>query len=422
MDKEERKTFGESTSMSDSQIFYAAIDTVSLWEVATKQREYIDEDDLYIWQNIERPYLWTLLSTDGIPFDSDRWMERTNRYKDQAEEIDNSLAFNPRSPKQITEFFKTNYRIKLDSTNEEALTKLLEKNPDILEAKLILESRGLTKAAGTYGEGWLPFVDGGRVFPAWRQIGAGTGRVSVGGKVGIQNVPKLPEYRSCFRALPNHKLVIVDYASQEPRIFAHLSQDQKLIDIFRSGRDYYLSLGEEIFETSIPDKKDHRRNMMKSVALGATYGMTKKGLAKKLNITEAHAQELLDKLFMKFPGAAAYVEEANVWKPYVTTILGRKFWGNKAEYNWTNNYCNSPIQGSAADATKIAANLARKRLGFNPFVIYMHDEIVAMFPNEQLEDGKEVLATAMVEVQEKLHPDVPGGVELIVSDSWNTKE
>jgi hypothetical protein len=45
-----------------------------------------------------------------------------------------------------------------------------------------------------------------------------------------------------------------------------------------------------------------------------------------------------------------------------------------------------------------------------------------MFPDDQLEEGKEILARAMVEVQEKLHPDVPGGVELIVSDTWNTKE
>jgi len=420
MDKEERKTFGESTSMSDSQIFYAAIDTVSLWEVATKQREYIDEDDLYIWQNIERPYLWTLLSTDGIPFDSDKWMERTNRYKAQAEEIDNSLPFNPRSPKQVTQFFKDVYKVNLKSTNEEALTELLAKKPYIKEAQLILESRGLTKAAGTYGEGWLPFVEDGKVFPAWRQIGTETARVAVRGKVGIQVVPHTKEYRECFRAEDGYSFVIADYSSQEPKILAHLTQDPTLLEIFNEGKDIYIEVGYRVFGERF-DKKDPRRQMMKSVILGVSYGMTNTGLAAKLEITKEHADELLDKFFDAFPAVAQYVQDCAEWKSYVTSILGRKYWGNKAKFGWERNYQNSPIQMSAADTTKVAANAIRKRLGYNPCIIYVHDELVTMFPDDQLEYGMQVVKEEMERVQGILHPGIPGKVDVFVGKDWSEK-
>lgn len=422
VDKSVREEFGEATEVDNDMLFYAAVDVCALFEVANAQLEEIDDDDLGIWKNIERDYLWTVASTQGIPFDVSSWQKRTAKYRQQAEEIDAALPFNPRSWQQIKNHFAENYGIKLASTNEETMSGLLLTHPNIKEVQMILDSRWLTKAAGTYGDNWLPFVEDGRVYPAWRQIGTETGRMSVGGVVGIQTVPKLSEYRSCFIALPGHKLGIVDYSSQEPRIFAHLCGDEKMKQIFIDGRDYYLSLGEEIFETNITDKKDPRRNMMKSVSLGATYGMTQHGLSTKLGITKDHAQELLDALFHKFPGADKYAREANRWKPYVTTIMGRKFWGNKMSYQWSNNYANAPIQGSAADANKMAANLTRKRLGYNPFLIYMHDEIVAMFPDKDVKEGMQVLVSSMIEVQETLHPDVPGGVDPIVSSTWNTKE
>lgn len=244
----------------------------------------------------------------------------------------------------------------------------------------------------------------------------------------IQTMPKDDEKRKCITASSDYKLVICDYSSQEPRILAYETQDPKLIQIFVDKKDVYSAIGFEIFNEKF-NKSDPRRKDMKSVVLGVNYGLSKYGLATKLNETREEkdyididgAQELLDKFFDKFPVTAKFVKECHVWKPYVTTILGRKFWGNPYMNGWERNYQNHPMQGSAVDCTKIAAAKIRKRLGYNPIIIYMHDELVCDVPVETLEHDSKVIQDTMVEVQEWMHPGIPGGVEMYIGQNWSCK-
>jgi DNA polymerase I-like protein with 3'-5' exonuclease and polymerase domains len=245
----------------------------------------------------------------------------------------------------------------------------------------------------------------------------------------IQTVPKKKEYRECFVASPDHMLVIHDYSSQEPRILAYVTQDPKLIQIFMDKKDIYIEIGFEIFGERF-DKKDPRRNDMKSVVLGVSYGLTKYGLANKLNenreeenyISVDGAQELLDTFFDRFPVTDKFVRECGIWKPNVSTILGRKFWGNPYKNGWERNYQNHPCQGSAVDCTKMATVKIRNRLGYNPCIIFMHDELVCDVPIATLEHDAKVIEDTMVEVQEWMHPGIPGGVEQFIGKNWSAKK
>ena len=422
MDKSVRDEFSdaEQTTMTDEQIFYCAVDVIATWQVAKAQMAVIDEDDLGIWNNVEKPFLYTLLSSKGIMFDGVKWMERANRDRALAVELDAALPFNPRSPKQVKEWLLTK-KIKTDSTDEKHLAEILEKHPELTEIEQTLTARGLSKAAGTYGQGWVDELEeDGRVYPQWRQI-LETGRSSAGGRVAIQTMPHVKEYRECVVASPGHTLVINDYSAQEPRILAALTQDPTLIKIFKSGKDIYISIGFEVFG-EVFDKKDPRRQAMKSIILGVSYGMSASGLAAKLEISVEEAEGMLAIFFKKFPLVKKWVDECNVWKPYTTSILGRKFWGNQYTNSWSRNYQNFPCQGSAADCTKISASKIVRRLGYNPLTIYLHDEIVCDVPNEDLERATKIISDTMSEVAEwQVNGMFICPVETFIGQTWAAK-
>lgn len=441
--KDTRKEFtqSETTTMTDDQIFYAACDIVGTWMVAKEQREQIDEDDLNLWNHVEKQFLWVLLDGKGPSFDSEKWTVRYQHDAQLAIELDEQLPFNPRSPKQVKDYFLKNFKVKLEGTAEGVLSEYLLKKYGLSDesteeqiaevtsehedAKLIydiLTARGLSKASKTYGAKWVAGVEAdGRIHPSWKQIGAETGRMSCAGDFPLQTMPHKKEYRECIIAAPGHTMVVNDFSSQEPKELAYITGDPTLIKIFQDKKDVYIEVGFEIFGERF-GKKDPRRQQMKSIILGISYGMSKYGLARKLEITVDEAEELLDLFYARFPAVKKWVDSCAVWKPYATTILGRKFWGNPYKNGWERNYQNHPMQGSAADCTKIAAAKLRKRMGYNPCLIYMHDELVCEFPNEDLERGAKMMTDVMIEVQEwMVNCEIPGGLEQGIGNSWNCK-
>lgn len=430
MNKSVREEFLEDTGqpMTDDQIFYGAVDVVATWQLAKAQMSKIDSDDKGIWENVEMPFLWVLLSSRGIYFDSDNWKQRIERANAELALATAKLPFNPKSSTQVKQYLLDNYpKIikKLESSDEKTLTLLDHKfgdaNPNLREElATILAARGDSKSGGTYGAKWIDAVEeDGRIYPSWNQIGAKTGRMSAEG-LAVQTIPHDPEYRKSFRAEPGSVLVIKDYSSQEPRLLACVTGDKKLIDIFQSGKDVYISIGFEIFG-EVFDKKDKRRQDMKSIILGVSYGMTF-GLAAKLGVSQEDAEKLLKIFFKKFPQVKKWVDSCQVWSNYAVTILGRKFWGNPYKNGWERNYQNHPMQGSASDCTKIAAALTYEELGYNPFIIYMHDELVAEFTKEQLEHGNAVMNKNMLSAQEWMHNyKVPGGLETFIGETWASK-
>ena len=424
LDKSVRDEFlevPEDHKMTDEQIFYAAADVVATYYVAKEQMKQIDDDDRNVYENVEMPYLWVLLSSKGIPFDGKSWMERVHKAEEKIAELDAQIPFNPRSPKQVQEFLKENYKINTKSTDEKHLAMILAKHPNVKEIEMILTSRGLSKDAKTYGKKWVDAIEeDGRIYPSWNQI-LETGRMSAPGDVTIQTTPHAKEYRKCIIASRGCKLVIKDYSAQEPRILAYITQDEKLMDIFASGKDIYIAVGFEIFGEHF-DKNDPRRKHMKSIILGLSYGMGISTLAEKMGVDEETATEWMNLFFEKFPGVKEWYDGTSEWTPYVTTIIGRKFWGNPYSNGWSRNYKNFPMQGSAADCTKIASAKAYEELGYNPFLIYMHDELVAEFTKDKLAHGERVMDKWMIDTQEWMHSGIPGSLETFIGADWSVKK
>lgn len=113
----------------------------------------------------------------------------------------------------------------------------IEDHDRLILAYLLLKKT--EQAITTFGKEWLKHVHPitGRVHSNYRQI-LNTSRMS-STKPNLQNISG-GEYRNCFIPRKGNKMLNADYAAQEIRIVADVTQDEAFVDFFISGDDTFL--------------------------------------------------------------------------------------------------------------------------------------------------------------------------------------
>lgn len=217
----------------------------------------------------------------------------------------------------------------------------------------ILDSRAFDKALSTYVDKIPGIVNpkDKRLHCRFNQIGADTGRVS-SNNPNLQNIPSRPiklstgekidaghDIRQFFCATDGYVLLSSDYSAQEPRITAHLSKDEKMIQAYREGKDVYCQIASVSFGVPYDECKEFRpdgthnpegkarRNSAKSIVLGILYGRGIPSIAEQLGKSVKEAQTVYDKVLESFPGLKSFIEESQSMareKGFVTTVWGRK--------------------------------------------------------------------------------------------------
>jgi DNA polymerase-1 len=388
---------------------------------------------MMLWKTIDLPALWAVLDFQGFRLDVEAWKQLAVANKERVSEIDEDLPLNPRSPKQVlARLQKVDKRI--TSTGVKQLQMFLHRHPHTEEAKLveqILESRKFGKRASTYGESFLEnmveHVDGlDLVFSDYSINGAETSRMAASG--GMHNIPirDTKEFRKCFIARPKHKLVIADYDSQEATITAFLTQDERLIEIVKSGEKIYIAVARDIFNQEVK-KGTVEYAKAKAIVLGMDFGMTEYGLAQRLNISKLEAIELIEKFYQTFPGVERWVNKQEKNTTVAYTVLGRKCWLNKYSSQCRNNSLNDPHQGTAADITKKALGYIHKDWSSAyefPFCVVgvFHDEIVLDVPEGLAEHTKRFVSDRMVKAAEEICQEIPFKVDATIAGNWSQKE
>jgi DNA polymerase-1 len=435
LEKDTREEFKTATTMDTGRIEYACRDAINTWRICEFQRKILTKSDWRIWTEVDRDALWAVLDFKGMAINVDKWMELAKNNKQYADELKAQLPFNPDSPKQVKEYLGVRGFKGIKNAQADTIKNLIKRYPKAEAVSLAIaqqEYKMYAKRASTYGERFISDhleddEDVPTIFPDWEVTKALTGRMACSAP-NLQNIPTRDTkvFRECFIARPNHKIVIWDYSAQEPRITAYLSQDKRLIQIFKEGKDVYCEMALDIHNKVI-DKRDPLRSDMKPIFLGATYGLSKYGLAKKLDCSIDDAEWYLSTFFKKFPGVADYVKHQQLEKKYVKTILGRKSWLNP--YDETNkgerNSLNSPIQGSAGDMIKQAFSMMHKEWKFDfPYSVIdvVHDEIGADVPEEYAEDVRTFGRDCCIAVSEKMCAGIPFSVDDYVGENWACKE
>ena len=203
-----------------------------------------------------------------------------------------------------------------------------------------------------------------------------------------------------------------------------------MIHAFTSGEDVHTMTASNVFGVKPEDVTKEMRRRAKAVNFGIVYGQSKYGLAKSIGITNAEAQEFIDKYFETYPRVKEYmnneVEFVNA-HGYVETIFGRKRY--LAAELMSPNYqirefaqraaINQPLQGTAADLIKMAMIDVQKELESKnlktKMIMQVHDELVFEVPKEELETVKELVLRCM-ELNQPLK--VPLEVDINCGSSW----
>jgi DNA polymerase-1 len=319
------------------------------------------------------------------------------------------------------------------STNAEALTTLFEQNGHPFLEKL-LAHREVTKIRQIVETISKSVGIDSRIHTTYVQTGTSTGRLS-SENPNLQNIPVRSDrgrlIRDAFIVGEDFEtLLTADYSQIEMRILAHLSQDEGLIEAFKSGEDLHKFVGSRIYGVPPAEVTGAMRSKVKAMSYGLVYGLSEYGLAKQLRITNADAKQLMADYFDRFGGVRRYlsevVEEAKL-RGYTETIAGRrrpfpdlqsKIFAVKE--NARRAALNAPIQGTAADIMKTAMINVDKALVKakvkSRILLQVHDELVIEIAKGELAKVQELVIQGMTEAATLA---VPLDVSVGVGKSWD---
>ena len=444
-DDEEEKDFRKLPLQEAAP--YAVADSTIIWdlkEILEKKLE--DRNQLDLLHELELPLIRVLRDMEyaGVKLDREKLAAGENNLRDRLDSLQgeiNDLAgeeINPNSPKQVREILFEKLDLPViertktgPSTNARVLEELSEEHP--LPEKII-EYRELSKTLNTYVEALPETInpETGRVHTSFNQTATATGRLS-SSEPNLQNIPKGSqlgsELRKAFVAPEGKLLVGADYSQVELRMLAHLSEDEELIDTFKSGKDLHTKTAAEIFDVTPLEVDKEMRDRAKRVNFGIVYGITKYGLSKDLGISNDEAEEYIDRFFELYPGAKRFIDrlihlaEEN---HYAATIFNRRrYLPNINSDNWQRrsydrrNAINTPIQGSAADLMKIAMINAHEAVeeDYLPgeLLLQIHDELIMEVEETEAEEAGEKLKEIM---EDSLQMKVPLKVDVEIGDNW----
>ncbi len=303
------------------------------------------------------------------------------------------------------------------TTKESELEKLREEHAIIGE---ILSYRELAKLLGTYIDAMPELADReSRIHTTFLQAGSATGRMATKDP-GLQNIPIRSDLgraiRHAFIAPSGYKLLTFDYSQIELRIAAWLSGDEKLTDIFRSGRDVHAVVAAQVFNVPEEQVDYEMRRRAKVINFGILYGMGVNALRANLGTDRAEAQKFLNEYFKNFATLARYLDHTKAdaeRKGYTETYYGRRryFAGLKSPLPYIRAQAermaiNAPIQGTEADIVKLAMIKGEEKLkdmgeaSAAHLLLQVHDELVY-----EVEEKKvKAIAKAIKEVMENILP------------------
>ncbi len=318
------------------------------------------------------------------------------------------------------------------ATDEETMEELAVGHP---LPRLVLTYRSLAKLKSTYVDTLPGFVnpDTGRIHTSYSQIAAATGRLA-SSDPNLQNIPiRTSEgraIREAFVADPGHVFVSADYSQVELRLLAHLSGDENLIAAFRSGADVHRSTAARIFKVAESDVTPDLRGRAKAINFGVIYGMGPQRLARETHVTMLEAKKFIEDYFATYPRVRAWLDETVAEarrSGYVTTLLGRRRYlpgllddDPRLRVQAENVAVNTPVQGTAADAIKLAMIRIHERLEAKApttrMLLQIHDELLFEVP----ERDRERVTALVVEAMEGAIPlDVPLKVDVGHGRNWS---
>ena len=430
---------------------YAAEDADVTWRLhAHLARRMPDEGAVRVYQRVDRPLIPVVarMEREGIKVDRAELSRLSETFAETISDLETAIhkdagqEFTIGSPKQLGEVlfdtlgYKGGKKGKSGqySTDQSVLERLAGEGAEI--ANKVLEYRQLSKLKSTYTDALQEAINPatGRVHTSYSLVGAQTGRLS-STDPNLQNIPIRTaigrQIRKAFVPEDGNVLLAADYSQIELRLAAHMADVDTLKDAFANGEDIHARTAREMYGEVTRDT----RARAKTINFAILYGISRWGLAGRLDVEPDEAQAMIDTYFQRFPGIQRYIvrtlEEVRE-RGYSETLFGRKTWfprinsKNQTERQGSERAAiNAPIQGTSADIIKRAMvrmlpALEAEGLGAVRMLLQVHDELVFELPENLVEKASPVIERVMAEAAlPAVDLSVPLGIEIGTGPSWD---
>lgn len=228
-----------------------------------------------------------------------------------------------------------------DQFNDDLVDHLAKKHTWAAKLK---DYNKLNKIQSAYVDRFLEGSENGRYYWYFKQHGTTSGRFSS----DSQQLPRVLEegevsdlvlsynniIRSFLIAERGRKFIICDQSSLEPRVFASVSNDPNLINVFINNEDLYSRVAIQAFKLKglSAQKKDPNyvktvrpelRQRAKSIALAIPYGAGAWQIGQSLDIHINEAQKLIDGYLDGFPELAKWMSDSNLRAKTIGRIINK---------------------------------------------------------------------------------------------------
>jgi DNA polymerase I-like protein with 3'-5' exonuclease and polymerase domains len=299
---------------------YAAHDAVITYELYEYQRPFLTADNedcirrglqdvSWVFFNIEMPCvdIFADMEDTGIEFDSTYNDILNETYSKMLREKENELNEICKGyQKEIDSYKQSNPKCKLSTPiNYNSPTQLAIFLYDILKVDIVDTHSPRGTGVDILAKINIPFTNvlskykklqklisafitalpeyakyDGRIHCNYNSIGADTGRVSCQNP-NVQQIPSHnKDIRKSFKATDGYILMSADYSQQEVKVMAQMCGDEKMLQAFRDGKDFYAQIASLSFnkpyEECLEFRPDgttnkagkERRSQAKSILLG----------------------------------------------------------------------------------------------------------------------------------------------------------
>ena len=411
------------------------------------------EGSTRVYEMVDRPLVPVIARMEmrGIKVDRERLSGLSAEFSGQIAQLETVIhglagaPFTIGSPKQLGDVLFEKMGIKggrkgksgVYSTDVTELERIAadKDSPGAEIAARVLDWRQLSKLKNTYTDALQAQINPrtGRVHTSYSLTGAQTGRLS-STEPNLQNIPIRTEVgrqiRDAFVAEPGNVILAADYSQIELRLAAHMADVPALREAFANGDDIHSLTAMELFGEVNRDT----RGRAKTINFAILYGISRWGLAGRLDVSADEAQAMIDRYFERFPGINTYIAETTESvraRGFTTTLFGRKTHfpriRSKVQHERQGAEraaINAPIQGTCADIIKRAMvrmepALAAAGLHDVQMLLQVHDELVFELPEGDVAAAKPVIERVMAEAAAPaVALSVPLGIEIGTGASW----
>lgn len=260
----------------------------------------------------------------------------------------------------------------------------------------------------------------------------------------LQNLPKRKhgyvdpkDIRDFFTAPEGYKLVHMDLAQGEFKLWCEYAQDTDLMRDIELGLDIHRKIAAFIFKKKEEEVDKLERNKAKFAVFGLIYGRGAKSIAEEFDLTLAQAQGVADYFFSLYPNCRKWIDNQKrlaVQQGYVKNYFGRirhlpilRMLQNKNIKDFdqitagklaeAQRQCvNAPIQSAVADFIGYSLIRLQKIIEENNYpvkiMLQIHDAIICEVKDEFVDTWKPLMKAEMVRKPEGFKTKIDSETEI----------